>query len=194
MRDPIHEETYHEHTIKIFHDPTPENPREFDNLGTMTCWHRRYRLGDDHSHEDPHAFLASLAEMSDATDASFDQLYSRASRKAVILPLYLYDHSGITMNTTGFHCPWDSGQVGFIHVSLDPVREAYGVQRVSKSLRENVENILRQEVAAYDDYLTGNCFGFVTERDGEEIDSCWGFLGDYEQGCLTEARSAVLIG
>ena len=27
----------------------------------------------------------------------------------VILPLYLYDHSGITMNTTGFSCPWDSG-------------------------------------------------------------------------------------
>ena len=23
----------------------------------------------------------------------------------VILPLYLYDHSGITMNTTGFSCP-----------------------------------------------------------------------------------------
>ena len=30
----------------------------------------------------------------------------------VILPLYLHDHSGLTMNTSGFHCPWDSGQVG----------------------------------------------------------------------------------
>ena len=33
----------------------------------------------------------------------------------VILPLYLYDHSGITMNTCGFSCPWDSGQVGWIY-------------------------------------------------------------------------------
>ena len=30
----------------------------------------------------------------------------------VFLPLYLFDHSGITMNTSGFSCPWDSGQVG----------------------------------------------------------------------------------
>ena len=36
----------------------------------------------------------------------------------VILPLYLYDHSGITMNTCGFSCPWDSGQVlSLIHIS-----------------------------------------------------------------------------
>ena len=35
----------------------------------------------------------------------------------VILPLYLYDHSGITMNTCGFSCPWDSGQVGWIYAS-----------------------------------------------------------------------------
>lgn len=36
----------------------------------------------------------------------------------VILPLYLYDHSGITMNTCGFSCPWDSGQVGWIYYRM----------------------------------------------------------------------------
>ena len=30
---------------------------------------------------------------------------------AIVQPLYLYDHGGITMNTTGFSCSWDSGQV-----------------------------------------------------------------------------------
>ena len=30
---------------------------------------------------------------------------------------FIYDHSGITMNTTGFSCPWDSGQVGWIYCS-----------------------------------------------------------------------------
>lgn len=37
--------------------------------------------------------------------------------KYVILPLFLYDHSGITMSTSVFSCPWDSGQVGWIYAS-----------------------------------------------------------------------------
>ena len=37
----------------------------------------------------------------------------------VFLPLYLFDHSGITMNTSGFSCPWDSGQVGWIFCTPD---------------------------------------------------------------------------
>ena len=41
MHDPVYEEAYHGHTIKIFHDPDPESPREWSNLGTLICWHRR---------------------------------------------------------------------------------------------------------------------------------------------------------
>ena len=48
------------------------------------------------------------------------------SGKFVILPLYLYDHSGITMNTTGFSCPWDSGQVGWIYADADCIKKEYG--------------------------------------------------------------------
>ena len=72
------------------------------------------------------------------------------------------------------------------------LREDHGCKRVSPALRRKVEQQLRQEVSAYDDYLTGNCFGYVVERsDGEEIDSCWGFIGDYEGHCLEAARQAV---
>ena len=44
----------------------------------------------------------------------------------VLLPLYLYDHSGITMNTGGFSCPWDSGQVGWIFADGNAIRREYG--------------------------------------------------------------------
>ncbi|HCX67884.1 hypothetical protein [Parvibaculum sp.] len=116
------------------------------------------------------------------------RLLDAISNKAVILPLYLYDHSGITMNTTGFHCPWDSGQVGFIFVSLEDVRREYGVQRVSGKLRRTVEDALRAEVDVYDDYLRGEVYGYVIERDGDHVDSCWGYFGDFEEHCLGEAR------
>ena len=102
MDTPIHEEIYRDHTIKIIHDPDPESPRDYDNLGTMTCWHTRYRLGDKHDHDDPRDLLIDLGEASSDTDLSVNDLFARAEKRAVILPLYLYDHSGITMNTTGF--------------------------------------------------------------------------------------------
>lgn len=191
METPVHEETYRDHTIKIIHDPDPESPRDYDNLGTMTCWHGRYRLGDTHDHDDPRDLLIDLIEVSSDTNLSMNDLFARAVKRAVILPLYLYDHSGITMNTAGFHCPWDSGQVGYIYVTLEDIRKDYGVTRVSKNLRTKIANHLRQEVNTYDHYLTGNCYGFVVEKDDEEVESCWGFLGDYDGHCLAEAKSSV---
>ena len=191
METPVYEETYRDHTIKIIHDPNPENPRDYDNLGTMACWHRRYRLGDKHDHDDPRDLLIDLCEVSGETDLSINDLVARAVKRAVILPLYLYDHSGITMNTTGFHSPWDSGQVGYIYVTFEDIRKEYGVTRVSKNLRTKIADHLRQELATYDHYLTGNCYGFVVEKDDEEVESCWGFLGDYDGYCLAEAKAAV---
>ncbi len=129
METPIHQETYREHTIKIIHDPDPESPRDYDNLGNLACWHRRYNLGDSHDHDDPRDLLIELCDLDSDTALSMNGLFTRAEKRAVILPLYLYDHSGITMNTTGFHCPWDSGQVGYIYATLADIRKEYSVTR-----------------------------------------------------------------
>ena len=95
------------------------------------------------------------------------------------------------MNTIGFHCPWDSGQVGYVYVTLEAVRTEFGVKRVTKALRKKAEDILRGEIVTYDAYLGGRVYGYVIEQDGEEVDACWGFVGDYETDCLPEARRAV---
>ena len=191
MRDPVFEEAYQGHIIKIYHDPDAESPREWSNLGTLICWHRRYRLGDSHQFDSPEAFLRDLADVSDHSDLSMDQLRDRADRKAVLLPAFLYDHSGLAMNTIGFHCPWDSGQVGYVYVTLEAVRTEFGVNRVTKALREKAEDILRGEIVSYDAYLGGQVYGYVIEHDGEEVDACWGFIGHYELDCLSEARASV---
>ena len=191
MQDPVYEEVHQGHTIKIYHDPDAEDPREWCNLGTLICWHRRYRLGDSHQYDSPEAFLRDLAGVSDQSDLSMDRLRDRAERKAIILPVFLYDHSGLAMNTVGFHCPWDSGQVGFVYATLEAVRTEFGVKRVTKALREKAEDILRGEIVSYDAYLGGRVYGYVIEWDGEEVDACWGFVGDYELDCLLESRRAV---
>ncbi len=46
--------------------------------------------------------------------------------KHVILPLYLYDHGGITMSTGPFSCRWDSGQVGWIYAEKKKFIEETG--------------------------------------------------------------------
>jgi hypothetical protein len=191
MQDPVYEEAHQGHNIKIYQDPDAESPREWSNLGTLICWHRRYRLGDSHQFDSPEAFLRDLAGVSDHSDLSMEKLRERAERKAVILPVFLYDHSRLAMNTIGFHCPWDSGQVGYVYVTLEAVRDEFGAKRVTKALRDRAADILRGEITTYDDYLGGRVYGYVVEADGEEIDACWGFVGVYETGCLPEARRAV---
>ena len=95
----------------------------------------------------------------------------------VILPLYLYDHGGITMNTIGFHCPWDSGQVGWIYADKDKILHEFGGDKLTPELREKAEKLLRGETDYYDHYIRGDCYGYQLYKDDEEIDSCWGFIG-----------------
>ena len=174
--------------IEVIQDESPESPREWDNLGTMICFHPRYNLGDKHDYRSrDYRFYDEQRED-----------IKKKENACVMLPLYLYDHSGITMNTTGFSCNWDSGQVGWIVVSKEQVRKEYNVKRINKELIEKVTKVLEGEVETYDQYLTGDVYGYriskVTECElghehKEEVDSCWGFYGEDE--CMTEAEGIV---
>ena len=192
MDDPVYEETHNGHQIKIHHDNDAESPRDWDNLGTMICRHSRYSLGDKHGFDDAREFLIDLVELSDESELSTKKMLDLANRKAVILPVFLYDHSGLAINTTGFHCPWDSGQIGFIYATLATIRDEHNVSRVSAKLRESVADHLRSEVKTYNDYLSGNVYGYTVEKDGDDIDTCWGFIGDYDGYCLEEARNSTV--
>jgi len=48
--------------IEIEPDLDPMDPREWDNLATMVCWHRRYNLGDEQPEEDPEEYLTGLLD------------------------------------------------------------------------------------------------------------------------------------
>jgi hypothetical protein len=149
-------------TIEILPDDDPISPRDYDNLGTMVCWHRRYKLGDEHSFESPQDFKEWLKE-------------NGGEEKFLIMPLYLYDHSGITMSTGPFSCPWDSGQVGYYYASLDKLRKEYG-KRLTKKRLDTAKKVLQGEVENYDLYIRGGYVGYVIKgADGDEVGSCWGF-------------------
>ena len=57
------------------------------------------------------------------------------------------------------------------------------MKHLSRRLRTRVEDLLRAEVAVYNQYLHGEVYGFtLTDKGtGEIIDSCWGFFGENPQ-------------
>lgn len=164
-------------TIKIFHDEDPESPREWDNLGTMVCFHKRYTLGDkDHGFKSPEDLQKKLDE-----------------KGCVSLPIYMMDHSGLTVRTdpTMFQlCDsegWDWGKLGYIFADAEKIRKDYNVKRITKAIREKVVNTLNQEVETFNQYLSGDIYGFqIEDEKGTHLESCWGFYGlDY---CFEEAK------
>jgi hypothetical protein len=114
-----------------------------------------------------------------------------AEKVAIILPVYLYDHGGLAMSVGGFSCPWDSGQVGWIYVTLEDVRKEYSCKRVTKAIRDKVIRMMTQEVETYSEYLGGFVYGFIIETpDGDNVDSCWGFYGlDYAKKEATDSAN-----
>lgn len=176
--DAIYTEELNGLSIKIYQDEDAQNPRrDYDQFAHMVCFYRRYDLGDKHN-------------------MSMEELQEIIERKDVVsLPLFLYDHGGITISTGPFSCPWDSGQVGYIYVTHEEILKNWGGKRVTKALRQKAIDLMKSEVKGYDDYLTGNVYGYVIEdREGNVIESCWGFIGDYDgkdYGALVEARLQV---
>lgn len=171
----IIEKTPEGHNVRyITIDNEPESPRQCDNFGTMVCFHGKYNLGDENSYR---------AGMFSSWDELRHEIESNEN-PGVILPLYLYDHSGITMRTHPFDDRWDSGQVGFIFVSEDKIREEFSIEDkgadISDEILENAKKILESEVALYDSYLTGDVYRLVKEKfdnDGQQID--FDIVGSY---------------
>ena len=165
----IEHKGYH---IDIYQDPDPENPRDWENVGRMVCQHGRYKLGD-------------LTRMS---FESAKEVYGESN--IISLPLYLYDHSGITMSTKPFSCPWDSGQVGYIYATKDDIRKQWNCKNITEKIRKAVYIALKAEVELYDHYLTGNVYGYQIRETGG---GCWSFYGtDYENnGLMYSARGDI---
>ena len=174
--------------LTIDHENYPENPREWDNLTKIVCFHRRYTLGDKHTYN-----------RNDYN--SWDEMKKDIIKKenvGVILPLYIYDHSGITISTTPFHCNWDSTQIGFIYITRDIIFENFkrclinGVyinKILTKKIKEIFTERLLNELKCYDQYLQNEVYSFEIVKDDERVEYCGGYYNLDE--CIKEGTDMV---
>lgn len=179
-------------TITIeYDDNREESPREWDNFGLfLACNHKRYTLGDDEN-------VDHYAEVERAfqhfAERGILHAFPRWARvflgSSCILPVYLYDHSGLSVRAgKGFGDVdphgWDWGILGFI-LDTEDRRKECGIEA------DKVEAALRGEIETYNQYLTGDVYGYTIEDvNGDEVDSCWGLYGlDYAREAAREAAT-----
>lgn len=158
----IEKYTHKGFTFVISEDDEPENPREWENVGVMVCFHGRYNLGDT-----KHGLSLEDAQ---ALEAGIDDAGGLG------LPLYLYDHGGLAISHESFigrapHAEWDSGQIGLIYCDAEKLKAEFDGDR------EKAKACLISEVKAYDQYLRGEVYEFdVKAKDGESsIEFCGGY-------------------
>jgi hypothetical protein len=170
-------------TVSLHVDADCSSPRDRDTLGTLVAWHRRYMLGDAQPRETPAQWMEDFR----ATNTEW--------RLVVILPVYLHEHGNVALGVRDFGDPWDSGQVGWIYALPARIRKEYGCTRISRRIRAEVAAILRSEVEEYGRYVNGECYGYVVEdAGGDELDSCWGFIGyEYAREAAEEAAHQCAI-
>ena len=111
-------------------------------------------------------------------------------------------NSGVTINTKGYSCPWDSGQVGYIWVSKEKRRNEYSISRVTSKWVDKIEEYLNNEIETFAQYIEGDVYSFsVEEWDPTPgvgwvvTDSCAGFYGtDWDTNGIKDYIPNDLVG
>ena len=157
------------YTCKVLIDTDPVSPNDWDNLGTIYSNHRHYDPCD-------HKIDEILIEDEDGNDV-IDPDY-------IYVPIYYYEHSGITISAgrgLQYSDPWDSGCFGVMAVHKDKAIKEFG-DVSNPEIYEKVVKCLKSEIEEWDMYLTGSVYGYeVYDEDDCFVDSCWGFYGEPEE-------------
>ena len=178
-------------SLKIYPDTCPENPREFSEYTSKIAYkHRNYTLGDEVIGE-PIEWLEDklgLQRKGEYTNERLAQLETQFFKKFIALPVYIYDHSGVSMSTTPFSCQWDSSKVGYIYVAKGDVKKDWNVNRISPKLKQQILEQFKAEIKEFSSYISGDVYAFdVISENESDIDSCGGFFGDnFEENGLID--------
>jgi hypothetical protein len=105
--------------------------------------------------------------------------------------------SGVSLACEPFGCRWDSGQLGVIYAPpldqrWDESAQTWLPATTPAERKAATEAYLRAKIEHLDDIASGNVWGYIVRSpEGDEIGSCWGYVGDPDDGLLGEARGAV---
>lgn len=148
--------------VEIVREGSLENPlRDWEWAGHLILIPRYAWAGTDEGNDDP-------------SESEFWKRI-RAIRifGGVSLPVYAYDHSGISFSVSScypFCDQWDGGQAGYAYMTSREIHSEYNGDKARA-----IEH-LKAMVRYADAYSNNECYGYqLYDSDGNELDSCWGF-------------------
>ncbi len=161
--------------IKVIQDDDAQSPDDWGNDDAFVVYdHRRFFV--ERKGFNPDEIFEALQQQKKIFDGYW------------FFPLYAYIHSGVALSlgrdSYPFTCNWDTSFKGFVLVKKEK-----GTWKRDKA-RTRAESI----ISGWNEYLSGNVWGFnIEDKDGENIDSCFGFYGDYDQpgGMIEECKSII---
>lgn len=208
MYDPIETIEYKNHTIEVYPDEDPQDPRQDDKLTKMLCSHRNYSLWDEKLtnywvsfEEDFAIYIANKfyedhkIDLNDnwnwfENEADEKKIRDRINEKIVRDNLYLYDHSWITISTSRFSCQWDSWQVWIIYILKSEILDNRSdlKDKEDKDIMNKGYEIIENEVKEYDNYITWSVYGYKVS--GKHCDdSCRWYTDD--EYMIEEAKASI---
>lgn len=164
--------------IEIENDSDSDNPRNWCNLGEFCVSNYSKYLDNE-----------SGIEIESESD------FKALEKTHIILPVSVYDHSGVSIYI-GSPCDrWDSGQIGWYIASKEEIKRQFKVKRISPKLKSRVIEYLENEVETFNKWVNNEVYKFTLYHNGEEEDSCGGFynIEDIYEYLPSEYTSAFSV-
>lgn len=181
------------YTVKVEYD------QDYSILDLMGDSPINISVTDYDFQEAPHDFAELYLEHAGASDMrNFYDLSKQDAynffRSNYYLPVFKFSHSGDSINTTGFSCPWDSGLAGMVWVPKNEFRKEFAPIEAdgkplskyasAKSWEAAAHRVLNEHVKAIDAVMQGDVYCYIIECEDDDSyqEACCGFIG--KKGCL----------
>ena len=138
-----------EYRFRVFYDESPENPREWDNLGTIVTFrsHWTRNNGSPCGDQEEYAF-------------DFEEEIKNGDRvPALWYPLWA-SSCGLSM---GEQSEKDDSIVGYIFAERTLLLKEYSAKILSKEVKEKVKQVFKGELETYNLYYNGEVYVYILE-------------------------------
>jgi len=186
MENTIETINYKNCLISIYQDDVAESPQEWDNGAVLVGYHSDFWIEEKDILSQDEAKELYYYEF-DGEEPENKERVKELKKRFWVFGLEAYIHSGVVLAIRyEGNFPdrrWDVSQLGLVLVDKKEAKTEKQARKMADSLIESWNN-----------YLSGNVYGFVAEdeKNGKQIDSCWGFYGDFkESGIIEEAKSSI---
>lgn len=144
---------YKGYTVEVDYAQDPENPRTFDNIGTILYTSKKYELGDRYSNQDE---IDDIKKRDDIISST----------------VYAMIHSDIYLSLDDFKDPLDSVESGIIYCELEKAKKEFP-NLEGNELIIAIQNQFKFELEIFSKYINGSVYEYhITEPNN--INEYWG--------------------